>query len=202
MPDAEATLTPGPVAQRAFHRMMWAFLFFFPVPLAQVEALPPILGWALLLSGLQTVRGSHPLVGPLRLLGMFGLVMSAVRTPLAFGSSPVVQGVHDLIRLTVWAVFALFVWKLCALVAGLAAQARAEALAHSARWRRWAAMLPFFLVAISANAPRPTGLLVFCLFILVTTCVVCLLMGLMASVVRLGALSRHVGTGAGERPPQ
>jgi len=191
MSNAEAE-SPSPAAwQCAFRCMMWAFLFFFPVPLAPVEALLPIISWALFLWALRALRGSEPATGALRFLGLSGLVLCAARVPLALTPSRVAERIGDLLLLTAWAVFTLFVWKLAGLVAALAGRAKADALAQSARWRRWAAVLPFFLVGISANAPRPTGWLAFCLFMLVTTCVICLLMGLMASAARLSAVSQQ-----------
>jgi len=165
---------------KAFRIMMWALVFFVPIPI--LNTFPDVVGWILFLIAIQMVPRLHRALGPMRLLAGFGLALWIGRT-----AAPT-QELYLILYLTTWAILMLFMWKTCGMIMEIAEAAKAASLAWSARWRRWLCLLPFFLFAVAANSGSHWPFMVTFLFMLAIACVLCLLMGLMADTSRMCAL--------------
>jgi hypothetical protein len=208
-PDAESVRAAS--CQKAFRMMMWALVFFVPVPVGDLlffvpapipNVFPDVIGWILFLIAIQMVPRLHPAVGPMRLLAAFGLALWVGRTIAFHSTQAETQNLYLLLYLSTWAVLMLVVWKACAIIAHLAAAAKADSVAQAARWRRWLCVLPFASFALAANFQERVPPAAAFLFMFMVACVLGLLMGLMAHTARMCALTAQTqpaGTESGKQ---
>lgn len=187
MSEINAEVMRSRSCARAFRTMMWAFLFFLPLPIPLAGVRPDLVGWLLVLVALRPIVRLHPTVRSLRTPAMVGLVLWVSRLLVRHVATETQEQLSLALYLATWAVLTVFVWKVCSLVAEMAAQAGATALRSSASWRRWLCVGPFLLLALGAELSGKAQLPVVFLFLLAATCVVSLLMGLMASTARMCA---------------
>ena len=175
----------------AFTMMMWAFLFFVPLPVPVLGAV----GWLLLLGALGMAGPRLPSARRLCLtvaLGLAAVVAGAVAGRRGWEPTALALSV------LAWVLLATFVWRAAADLARLAAETGADDVARTALRRRWLPLVPAALVAGSALVPARSELVFGALFLLVTVCVVCLLMGMMGGAARMCA---HAAAPADEAPP-
>jgi hypothetical protein len=186
MAQLDPKLVQAGSCRKAFRTMMWAFVFFVPLPVQNV--FPDVIGWILFLIAVQKVPRPHPAIGSMRLLAAFGLALWVARTVAFHSAAAGTQELYLVLYLIAWAILLLFVWKACAVIAQLADAAKADSVAQAARWRRWLCILPFVSLAVVANFRSQVPPLATFLFRFLVACVLCLLMGLMADAARTCAL--------------
>jgi len=208
-PDAESVRAGS--CQKAFRTMMWALIFFVPVPLGDLlffvpapipNVFPDVIGWILFLIAIQMVPRLHPAVGPMRLLAAFGLALWVGRTIAFHNMQAGTENLYLLLYLSTWAVLMLVVWKACDIIAHLAAAAKADSVAQTARRRRWLCVLPFLFLALAANFRDRVPPAAAFLFMFLVACVLGLLMGMMAQTARICTLTTQTqpaGTESGKQ---
>jgi len=135
-------------AQHAFKSAMWAFLFFFALPISfrsgavQVDALPDLVGWLILVCALRTLGPVHPAAQKARKLAVVAGILSVfgfVTLNIPIECSGRVQPMPLVLPLllVVAVIEVVFVWRLGGMVMDLASEAdagRIGKLADAARW--------------------------------------------------------------------
>ena len=173
---------------KAFHTMMWGFLFFLPLPVPVFDAL----GWAILLAGLGRLPGAHPGLARLRALSGIGIAVWIVRVAALASPLPGLEKLHVGLYLATWAVMAIFARQLGSLIAELADELKADSVAAAARRQRWIPVLPFLAITAGAIIPPQPSFVAFALAMAVLVAVVWMLMGLMATAARTCALAERM----------
>lgn len=166
---------------RAFMLMMWAYLFFLPVPVDWWQ--PSIGGWILLLLGLRSLGPGERRLRPLVLVAIVGIVVWTCDAFLPAAKQS--DSVAWWLMVCRWALLAGASWWLCGFVAGLARRRGAEALATSAAWRRWTVATAFVLLAGSLLVPARFQIYYGWAFLLAAMVAITAMMSLMIGTVRL-----------------
>jgi hypothetical protein len=171
-------------ASRAFLLPMWGYVFFVPLPVGRWA--PDGLGWLLLLLGLLAIGKSYRAVRVVVPLVVAGLAVwaLAVLLPIACGSDPVLRG----LLILRWGLLAAVSWMLGGAAAALAESAQMPAVAASARWRRWACVVTFLLLAAAPLVPPRHQLVLAAAFLIAAVAAITITIGLMSRIVRLGSL--------------
>ncbi len=190
MPEIDPKLIRSATCRRAFRLMMWGFLFLMPLAVPKTNVRPEVLGWVFMIVALRGIRGLHPDVGRLTKLAVAALVLSAAELAAIRFVPESGLRLALAVHIGTAAVAVTFVWKLCVLVADMAAHAGSRAVAKDASYRPWlyliSAVVPFMALV------RPAGggvgsLGVAMVAVLFAVCVISMMMGLMVTTARMCA---------------
>ena len=184
-----------------FTIVMWAILFFMPLPIPGFGLTPDILAWGLLLIGIgATVRHVAGL-GLLWATAAAGLALWIVRALVGLPEGEETSVAAVVLYVGMWALVTAFAAQLASLIRRLAIELDADDLAHSVSWRAWLPVIPLVLFAVAPflpKEPRVIRLIFGCVALLVTACVVSLVMGMAAGAARLFAHKARAAQTDGE----
>jgi hypothetical protein len=171
-----------------FTVIMWALLFFVPLPIPGLGLQPDVLAWGLLLIGVGATARHVAGLGGLFATAAAGMALWVVRALVGMpeeGTSLVAAGLFA----GMWALVTAFAVQLSSLVRRLALELGADDVAHSVAWRGW---LPLVLLVMFGAVPfvpeRSRFLLVFAA-LAAWACTFPLLMGVPAGAARMFAHS-------------
>jgi hypothetical protein len=134
---------------RALVILMWAYLFFLPVPVSRWT--PDIAGWVMMFLAFRMLCAAHERLRPLLPLVAVGVGLWACNAFL-----PAARESERLARwlmIARWGLLAGVSWWFCRVIMRFARDSGAHALAQSASWKRWACPTAFVLLAALPLVP-------------------------------------------------
>lgn len=183
----DESVRPGPEQARVLRKLMWAYMFFFPIVNTYCDGI----GWLILL--LVRRVPNQPEAGRLkpRTIAIAGLFVSVVRLVLFAGRGGMTGFSDAVLRSFSLLLAAAFLWEVCRPVIETARQVGNRYLPRQARLRGIAyavyAVLPAAFSAVHWTMTPTEGLAVQAAYVLLGTVVTMAVVGLMISA---GSLCR------------
>jgi hypothetical protein len=188
--------------RKSFTVIMWALVFFLPLPIPILNVRPDVLAWLLLLIGVGTAVRHLAGLGPLWATAAAGMALSVVRILVDCMEAEADSLPAIVLHACMWALVAAFMVQLSALVRRLAAEMDADDVAGGAAWRGWTPLLPLAFFTALPFVPEKANLLFGCAALLAALCAVLFAMGVPAGAARMFAHAVTQATQEGSAEPE